>query len=153
MLKLASASTLQLDAAAGAVVLDSNFYKSTSGNVLQEICANSAYLLNIARLMQALSHKCCAGKEYAKADSRYATRDSFVISMEAVTAFVWGPLCLLAVHAVSRRWAWRHMLQASSHSLNNPVVRAVNFITRLEKTHVCWLCCKISSVPERLPCV
>ena len=55
MLKLASASKLQLDAAAGAVVLDSNFYKSTSGNVLQEICANSAYLLNVATLMQAMS--------------------------------------------------------------------------------------------------
>ncbi len=52
MLKLASASKLQLDAA---VVLDSNFYKSTSGNVLQEICANSAYLLNVATLMQAMS--------------------------------------------------------------------------------------------------
>lgn len=66
--------------------------------------------------------------------------------MEAVTAFVWGPLCLLAVHAISRRWAWRHMLQASQHSLINPVnAHAVNFTSRLEKEHVCCLCCKIGS--------
>ena len=53
-----------------------------------------------------------AGKEYAKADSRYATRDSFVICMEAVTAFLWGPLSLLAVYAIARRWPWRHVIEA-----------------------------------------
>jgi hypothetical protein len=31
-----------------------------------------------------------AGKEYSKADSRYATRDDFVISMEAVTGVCVG---------------------------------------------------------------
>jgi len=41
-----------------------------------------------------------AGKEYTKADSRYATRDPFVISMEALTAFLVGPLCLTAVYAI-----------------------------------------------------
>lgn len=35
-------------------MLDSNFYKSTSGNVLQEICAICAYLLSVATLMQVM---------------------------------------------------------------------------------------------------
>jgi hypothetical protein len=48
------------------------------------------------------------GKEYAKADSRYATRDDFVISMEAVTAFVEGPGCFLIVWALCARKAWRY---------------------------------------------
>ncbi len=32
--------------------------------------------------------------------------------MEAVTAFLWGPLSLLAVYAIARRWPWRHVMQA-----------------------------------------
>lgn len=50
------------------------------------------------------------GKEYAKADSRYATRDAFVISMEAVTAFAWGPLCFVVACGVLGRAPWRHWL-------------------------------------------
>lgn len=48
-----------------------------------------------------------AGKEYAKADSRYASRDDFVISMEACTAFLEGPGCFLIVWAMLTRKAWR----------------------------------------------
>ena len=51
------------------------------------------------------------GKEYGKADSRYVTRDSFVISMEAFTAFVVGPMCFWAVLAMVRQYSWRHVLQ------------------------------------------
>ncbi|EIE25266.1 Emopamil-binding protein [Coccomyxa subellipsoidea C-169] len=72
----------------GAVVLRSDFYKSTSGNILFEIW-----------------------KEYAKADSRYATRDSFVISMEAFTAFVEGPLCFVIVYGIVKQKPWRYTLQ------------------------------------------
>ena len=100
-------------------MLDASFYKSTSGNILMEICALSATPAqsnvqhnSCKRQRQAKQRTWCLGKEYAKADSRYATRDSFVISMEAVTAFLWGPLCLLCVYAIARRWAWRHLLQA-----------------------------------------
>jgi hypothetical protein len=50
---------------------------------------------------------CCAGKEYSKADSRYATRDDFVISMEAVTAFLEGPGCLLICWAMLNAKPWR----------------------------------------------
>lgn len=48
-----------------------------------------------------------AWKEYTKADSRYATRDSFIISMEAVTAFAVGPMCVMATFGVLQRKAWR----------------------------------------------
>jgi cholestenol delta-isomerase len=48
-----------------------------------------------------------AGKEYAKADSRYATRDDFIISMEAVTAFIEGPACLLIVWGMLKQKPWR----------------------------------------------
>lgn len=34
-------------------------------------------------------------KEYSKSDSRYLTMDLFLVCMETVTAFAWGPLCLV----------------------------------------------------------
>jgi EXPERA (EXPanded EBP superfamily) len=52
-----------------------------------------------------------SGKEYTQADSRYATRDSFVISMEAVTAFVEGPACFLAVYGILARRPWAYTVQ------------------------------------------
>ena len=52
-------------------------------------------------------HSADAGKEYAKADSRYATRDDFVISMEAVTAFIEGPACLFIVWGMLTQKPWR----------------------------------------------
>ncbi len=51
-----------------------------------------------------------AWKEYTKADSRYASRDSFVISMEAVTAFLVGPLCFVATHGILKNRPWRWVL-------------------------------------------
>lgn len=57
------------------------------------------------------THRNCAGKEYAQADSRYATRDSFVISMEAVTAFVEGPACFAVVYAILHRRPWAYTVQ------------------------------------------
>ena len=55
--------------------------------------------------------KLCAGKEYAKADSRYASRDPFTICMEFVTAFIEGPSCFLIIYGLVKREAWRHVLQ------------------------------------------
>ena len=37
----------------------------------------------------------CAGKEYSKGDSRYASFDSAIVAVEMVTAVAWGPACLL----------------------------------------------------------
>ena len=61
--------------------------------------------------MKLLSVPHSAGKEYTQADSRYATRDSFVISMETVTAFVEGPACFVAVWAILHRRSWAQTLQ------------------------------------------
>ena len=52
-----------------------------------------------------------SGKEYAKADSRYASRDSFTISMEFVTAFVEGPGCFFILYGIAQRSSWRFTLQ------------------------------------------
>ncbi|KAK9827057.1 hypothetical protein WJX74_004913 [Apatococcus lobatus] len=72
----------------GAVVVCPSFYTSTDGNFLMEIW-----------------------KEYAKADSRYASRDSFVISMETITAFVEGPLCFVIMYGIFKKRSWRYTLQ------------------------------------------
>lgn len=76
----------------GYVVLNSEFWRDSSGGVLPEIW-----------------------KEYSQADSRYATRDPFVISMEAITAFVEGPACFAAVYGTLHRkpWAWTLQIMIS----------------------------------------
>lgn len=71
----------------GWVVAKADFYKDASGNYLSD-----------------------TWKEYSKADSRYASRDSFIISMEAITAFLWGPLCPLLVYGIFNAKPWRYTL-------------------------------------------
>ncbi len=52
-------------------------------------------------------------RQYGRADSRWQVRDSTVISLELVTVFLMGPLCLLCVYGIlNRRVAWRHVVQA-----------------------------------------
>lgn len=72
----------------GAVVTFADFYKSESSNILFEIW-----------------------KEYCQADSRYASRDPFTICMEAVTAFVEGPLCFVILYGMLKQKSWRFTLQ------------------------------------------
>lgn len=36
------------------------------------------------------------GKEYSKGDSRYAARESGIVSLEALTSVLEGPACILA---------------------------------------------------------
>jgi len=50
-------------------------------------------------------------KEYALADSRYMTRDSFVVCMESVTAYFWGPLSFLCAYYITIGHPLRHPLQ------------------------------------------
>ncbi|KAG9243226.1 EBDP2, emopamil-binding protein [Calycina marina] len=50
-------------------------------------------------------------KEYAFSDSRYLTSDPFVLCMETVTAFTWGPLCFVVAYMVTNNHALRHPLQ------------------------------------------
>ncbi|KAF4624423.1 hypothetical protein G7Y89_g13750 [Cudoniella acicularis] len=50
-------------------------------------------------------------KEDALADSRYLTSDPFVLCMETVTAFLWGPICLTVAVFITTSHPLRHPLQ------------------------------------------
>ncbi|XP_007529449.2 3-beta-hydroxysteroid-Delta(8),Delta(7)-isomerase isoform X1 [Erinaceus europaeus] len=50
-------------------------------------------------------------KEYAKGDSRYILSDSFIVSMETLTACLWGPLSMWIVIAFIRQQPLRFVLQ------------------------------------------
>ncbi|RFU30480.1 hypothetical protein B7463_g5845, partial [Scytalidium lignicola] len=50
-------------------------------------------------------------KEYALSDSRYLTSDPFVLCMETVTAFIWGPLCYIVAAFITTQHPLRHPLQ------------------------------------------
>ncbi|KMT02771.1 hypothetical protein BVRB_8g193590 [Beta vulgaris subsp. vulgaris] len=50
-------------------------------------------------------------KEYSKGDSRYASYDSAVVSVELVTCVVMGPACLLAAYAIAAQKSYRYVLQ------------------------------------------
>ncbi|KAL4898157.1 emopamil binding protein [Aspergillus ambiguus] len=50
-------------------------------------------------------------KEYSLSDSRYLTSDPFLISMEAVTAFCWGPLAFFIAYCIIVQHPIRHVLQ------------------------------------------
>jgi cholestenol Delta-isomerase len=49
-------------------------------------------------------------KEYSNADSRYATRDSFIVAVETCTAFILGPFCLLGAVGLLTKAPWRWAL-------------------------------------------
>ncbi|CAN1848055.1 Probable 3-beta-hydroxysteroid-Delta(8),Delta(7)-isomerase [Linum perenne] len=69
-------------------------------------------------------------KEYSKGDSRYAARDSGVVSVEGLTAVLEGPACLLAVYAIARGKSYSYILQFAI-SLGQLYGTAVYFITSL----------------------
>ncbi|KAF1816690.1 Emopamil-binding protein [Eremomyces bilateralis CBS 781.70] len=50
-------------------------------------------------------------KEYSKGDSRYLTIDPFLVSMETVTAFAWGPLCYIEAWYTLIDHPYRHPVQ------------------------------------------
>ncbi|OJJ43521.1 hypothetical protein ASPZODRAFT_28189 [Penicilliopsis zonata CBS 506.65] len=50
-------------------------------------------------------------KEYAKADSRYMTMEPFVLGMETITAFAWGPLSYLIAWLIVVQSPHRHPVQ------------------------------------------
>ncbi|KAJ5213103.1 hypothetical protein N7449_000272 [Penicillium cf. viridicatum] len=50
-------------------------------------------------------------KEYAKADSRYMTMEPFVLCMESITAFAWGPLCYFIAWMIVTESPHRHPTQ------------------------------------------
>ncbi|KAI0481557.1 Emopamil binding protein-domain-containing protein [Xylaria cf. heliscus] len=50
-------------------------------------------------------------KEYALSDSRYLTSDFFMLSVESITVFLWGPLSLANALATARGSPSRHALR------------------------------------------
>ncbi|KAF9547647.1 hypothetical protein EC957_008004 [Mortierella hygrophila] len=50
-------------------------------------------------------------KEYALSDSRYLSSDSFVLIMERITAFAWGPLAFFTAYAMYHNKPSRHIAQ------------------------------------------
>ncbi|KAG0238215.1 hypothetical protein BGW42_006495 [Actinomortierella wolfii] len=50
-------------------------------------------------------------KEYSISDSRYLTSDSFVLIMERITAFAWGPLAFYLAYAQYHALPSRYILQ------------------------------------------
>ncbi|RYP73981.1 hypothetical protein DL771_003292 [Monosporascus sp. 5C6A] len=52
-------------------------------------------------------------KEYSLSDSRYLARDAFIVCMETVTAFAWGPLSFLLVYLITTAHPARHFIQTA----------------------------------------
>ncbi|GKT59678.1 3-beta-hydroxysteroid-delta-isomerase [Colletotrichum tofieldiae] len=50
-------------------------------------------------------------KEYSLSDSRYLTQDSFIVCMETITAFCWGPLSFACAYCIVTAHPLRHPLQ------------------------------------------
>ncbi|KAI5305821.1 hypothetical protein KEM56_003236 [Ascosphaera pollenicola] len=50
-------------------------------------------------------------KEYSQADSRYLTSDPFVLCMETITAFLWGPLSYFMIYLIMTESPYRHPVQ------------------------------------------
>ncbi|KAF5604095.1 emopamil-binding protein [Fusarium pseudocircinatum] len=50
-------------------------------------------------------------KEYSLSDSRYLTQDSFLVPMEAITAFLWGPMSFFCAWSIVKQHPLRHPIQ------------------------------------------
>ncbi|CAD5125058.1 unnamed protein product [Dimorphilus gyrociliatus] len=50
-------------------------------------------------------------KEYGKADARWLILDPCIVSLEIITVFVEGPMCLVLVYAIVKNKHYRHFLQ------------------------------------------
>ncbi|KAL7626206.1 hypothetical protein AAE478_002976 [Parahypoxylon ruwenzoriense] len=69
------------------------------------------FVLNHAAVASSQNVLAQLWKEYALSDSRYLTSDSFMLSVESITAFVWGPLCLVNAISIVSRSPARHALR------------------------------------------
>ncbi|KAI3336442.1 Emopamil-binding protein [Xylariaceae sp. AK1471] len=69
------------------------------------------FVLNHATIASSQSLLAQLWKEYALSDSRYLTSDFFMLSVESITVFIWGPLCLLNAIAIGRHSPSRHALR------------------------------------------
>ncbi|KAI0105456.1 Emopamil binding protein-domain-containing protein [Nemania sp. FL0031] len=69
------------------------------------------FVLNHATIASSQSLLAQLWKEYALSDSRYLVSDPFMLSVESITTFFWGPLCLANAIAIARNSPSRHALR------------------------------------------
>ncbi|KAJ5800488.1 Emopamil-binding [Penicillium psychrosexuale] len=69
------------------------------------------YALNFATLPGSQQLLAQLWKEYSMSDSRYLTSHAFVMSMESVTAWFWGPLSFVLASFIVTENPFRHPLQ------------------------------------------
>ncbi|GAB4843366.1 hypothetical protein Ancab_013332 [Ancistrocladus abbreviatus] len=69
-----------------------------------------------------------ARKEYSKGDSRYAGRDSVVVTIEVITVGLEGPACLLTLYSIAAKKSHSYVLQLAI-SLGLLYGTALYFIT------------------------
>ncbi|KAK5627676.1 hypothetical protein RRF57_003391 [Xylaria bambusicola] len=72
---------------------------------------SSYFVLNHATVASSQSLLAQLWKEYALSDSRYLTSDFFMLSVESITVFFWGPLCLANAIATARNSPSRYALR------------------------------------------
>ncbi|KAJ6118641.1 Emopamil-binding [Penicillium samsonianum] len=69
------------------------------------------YAINFATLSSSQQLLAQLWKEYSMSDSRYLTSHAFVMSMESITAWFWGPLSFLLASFIVTDNPLRHPLQ------------------------------------------
>ncbi|KAM0556098.1 hypothetical protein ACHAPJ_006087 [Fusarium lateritium] len=69
------------------------------------------YVVNFISISSKLDLFAQLWKEYSLSDSRYLTQDAFMVCMEAVTAFVWGPMSFACAWCIVKEHPMRHPLQ------------------------------------------
>ncbi|GAW13780.1 hypothetical protein ANO14919_031700 [Xylariales sp. No.14919] len=69
------------------------------------------YALNFATLPGSQHILAQLWKEYSMSDSRYLTSHAFVMSMESITAWFWGPLSFVLAYFIVTNNPFRHPLQ------------------------------------------
>ncbi|KAH6702064.1 Emopamil binding protein-domain-containing protein [Leptodontidium sp. MPI-SDFR-AT-0119] len=75
------------------------------------LCFEGYFSVNHTRMAPAQDLFGQLWKEYALSDSRYLTSDPFVLCMETVTAFTWGPMCFFIAYFITSSNPLRHPLQ------------------------------------------
>ncbi|KAI1378346.1 EBP-domain-containing protein [Hypoxylon crocopeplum] len=69
------------------------------------------FVLNHATIASSQNVLAQLWKEYALSDSRYLTSDFFMLSVESITVFIWGPLCFANAVSIVRGSPARHVLR------------------------------------------
>ncbi|CAJ2506189.1 Uu.00g003190.m01.CDS01 [Anthostomella pinea] len=92
------------------------------------------FVLNHATVASSQNLLAQLWKEYALSDSRYLTSDVFMLSVESITAFIWGPLCLATALSIVLTSPLRHSLRITA-SMAHLYGVALYYATSLSSTY------------------